>query len=128
MYEQDYVSENVQLKKLLVSNPPPTGTPVLRTQPDKKQPYQLPVVNQTSEPSVDGNGREWNGGQPERIVREKTWVAKNQCPKIDLPWRLFIIDTMEDSLFEDAIDILDNRKKYSTRFPGISRQISSSLL
>ena len=101
---------NVQLKKLLVNNPPPTGTPVLRTQPDKKYPYQeLPQVHQTSEPSVDGNGREWNGGQPERVVREKTWVAKNQCPKIDLPWRLFIIDTMEGRLFEDAIDILDNR-------------------
>ena len=27
-----------------------------------------------------------------------------------------------------SLDILDNRKKYLTRFPGISRQISSSLL
>ena len=101
----------VQLKKLLVKNPPPSGTPVMKTYLDQnKHPYhELPQVKQTSEHIVDKNGREWTGGQPEKVIRAKTWQAVDQWPKIDLPWRLYIIDNIEEDLFHYSVDILDNR-------------------
>ena len=102
---------NVQLKKILVNNPPPSGTPAMETYLDEnKQPYlHLPPVKQSAELLVDENGREWNGGNPERVVREKTWPAKDRCPPVDTPSRLYIIENIEDDLFHDAVDILDKR-------------------
>ena len=75
-----------------------------------KHPYhELPQVKQTSDHIVDKNGREWTGGQPEKVIRAKTWQAVDQWPKIDLPWRLYIIDNIEEDLFHYSVDILDNR-------------------
>ena len=102
---------NVQLKKILVKNPPPSGTPAMVTYLDEKnQPYHhLPPVKQTAQSIVDENGREWNGGHTERVVREKTWQAKDQYPAVDTPSRLYIIDNIEGDLFHDAVNILDQR-------------------
>ena len=101
---------NVQMKKILCKNPPPDGTPVMERFTDSRGHVflHLPSVNQTAKPRVDDNGRVWHGGLTEKIIREKTWRSADQYPPIDTPSRLYIIESLSDDLFHDAVDTLDH--------------------
>lgn len=100
---------NLQIDKLLCKNPPPGGTEEMNTYQDEDghSYLHLPSVDQTPEPRLDDNGRQWTGGFTEKIIREKTWRRKDQCPVIDTPSRLYIIDTIETDLFHQAVNVLD---------------------
>ena len=97
-----------QMDKILCSHPPPGGTPLMKTYRDSRgYPYlHLPSVTQTAGNRIDGNGREWHGGKAQMIIRDKTWKRKDQYPVVDTPSRLYIIDSLDDELFQDAVDTL----------------------
>ena len=102
----------IEMEKLLCGSPPEATEPMATFEDvHGLQYYQLPAVNQTSQPRCSNvNNQEVHGGYVEMMIREKLWKKSNEekiYPTLVTPSKLYVVDKL-DNIFSHAISVIVN--------------------